>query len=448
MAVAEILDHAFRTPNGQALLLAPTTKQLEQTVKKEFFRQCPEPLISEFKVKDQEAILTNGFSFLFYTSDDPVKIRSLNLTAFYIEEASGVDYDIFDVCKTRLRSPYAIKYARDEMGEIMYDENNKAIVEDSWYLGIVCSNPDVNWIRKDFLLQSDKIYCSEDQHYNVEVPIPYYSSHIIKTEQNKYLHPDFIPMLKANKAEWWINRYLNGSFEYAEGLVYPMFMQRIVSPFLIPENWLRISGTDFGGRSPHSTLMGAIDPATGCVYVYDEYYKAGLSVREHQKAIHEMFDKVPSGRWYKAPVADPAGKQRSIADGKSLFEHFAEYGIYFNPATNRILDGLAKVYTYFDMGKLFIFSSCVNTVNEGLEYRYPEQKEDSQHEASEKPIDKNDHAMDCLKYMISELPDDPTQLCGVSGIYIKNTRIIVSQTGSVLPPWMEEDSVEERLSWY
>lgn len=86
-SMAELLDHAFQTPNGMACCVAPTVRQLEQTVKKEFFRQCPDRLIESYRVKDSEVVLTNGFSFLFYVADSPVKIRSLNLTALTIKSA-------------------------------------------------------------------------------------------------------------------------------------------------------------------------------------------------------------------------------------------------------------------------------------------------------------------------------------------------------------------------
>lgn len=449
MAVAEILDHALNTPNGQAVMVAPTVKQLDQTVKKEFFRQCPDALISAYKVKEQEVVLSNGFSFLFYTSDDPVKIRSLNLTAFYIEEASGVSFEIFDVCKTRLRNQHAVIYKRDKKGEIVRDEEGKPFVEKSWHLGIVCSNPDINWIRSDVLLMSSAIYTTGEHHYRVENPIWYYSSHLIKTEQNRYLPPEFIPLLKANKPDWWIERYLNASFEYSEGLVYPMFIRSIVAPFPIPDFWLRLSATDFGGRAPHCTLMLAIDPKTNVVYVYDQYYKEGLSVKDHQEHIHELFNKVPAGRWLRPPLADPAGRNRDTANRKSLFEYFAEYGLYFTPANNNIDTGIMKVYTYLSMGKLKIFSSCVDVINEGTEYRYAEQKEGKA--PNEKPIDGKDHAMDCLRYAISVLPDDPNDQPEIAGKWFVNAsgKIAENQLVGELPFALQDDDfMKGGEGWY
>jgi hypothetical protein len=72
------------------------------------------------------------------------------------------------------------------------------------------------------------------------------------------------------------------------------------------------------------------------------------------------------------------------------------------------------VFSYFEMGKIRIHDCCINTIKEGVSYKYPKQDLVSDKNASEKPVDKDNHAMDCLKYMVAELPDDPTQLINIS----------------------------------
>ena len=59
--------------------------------------------------------LKNGHEIIVYSAADQQKLRSLNLTAFYIEEASGVSYEIFDQLMTRLRHPAGI--IRDKNGK-------------------------------------------------------------------------------------------------------------------------------------------------------------------------------------------------------------------------------------------------------------------------------------------------------------------------------------------
>ncbi len=191
--------------------------------------------------------------------------------------------------------------------------------------------------------------------------------------------------------------------------VYPDFMTHLVEPFQIPKHWERIGGADFGIQDPTVLLMGAIDPETGIVYIYDEYFKNKLAVPQHAKSMLDMLEQVPFGR-LRFLVGDPAGKRRNINDHKSIFDHYGEYGIWFKEGNNRIDAGISKVNAYFALGKLKIFTTCTNTIREGMNYKYKPMEMDSQKNADEKPIDKDNHTQDSLRYMMNELPDDPRML--------------------------------------
>jgi hypothetical protein len=145
------------------------------------------------------------------------------------------------------------------------------------------------------------------------------------------------------------------------------------------------------------------------VYIYDEYYKNALPVPEHAKAMIEMVQKVPYGK-LRGLVGDPSGARKGISDMRSIFDHYAEYGIWFKAGDNRIDTGIAKVLAYFSLGRLKIFSTCTNTIREGLNYKYKPEELDAKKNPDNKPIDKDNHAMDSLRYMIQELPDDPERL--------------------------------------
>jgi phage terminase large subunit len=155
--------------------------------------------------------------------------------------------------------------------------------------------------------------------------------------------------------------------------------------------------------------MAAIDPDTGIVYVYDEHYKNAMPVPAHAKDMTEMIQKVPYGR-LRGLVADPAGNRKNINDMRSIFDHYAEYGIWFKAGDNRIDTGIAKVHAYFSLDKLKIFNTCVNVIREGINYKYKPLELDSKKNMDEKPIDKDNHAMDSLRYLVQELPDDPARL--------------------------------------
>jgi phage terminase large subunit len=191
--------------------------------------------------------------------------------------------------------------------------------------------------------------------------------------------------------------------------VYQTFGDHIVKPFKIPKHWERVGGADFGIRDHTVLLMGAIDPDTGIVYIYDEYYKNNLPVPKHAEAMLERIQKVPYGK-LRFLVADPSGGRKGINDMRSTYDHYAEYGIWFKAGDNRIDSGIAKVAAYFSLGRLKIFSSCANTIREGLNYKYKPEELDSKKNPDNKPIDKDNHSMDVIRYVCSELPDNPDNL--------------------------------------
>jgi phage terminase large subunit len=231
---------------------------------------------------------------------------------------------------------------------------------------------------------------------------------------NIYLPEDYVEATSKGKPKWWVQRFLFGSFEHTEGQVYPKFVDSIIKSFKIPGAWERLTATDFGLRDPTVMLAAAIDPDKGEVHIYKEHYENEKSIKHHAGEMkRKILDDIPIGRMRKM-LGDPKGKARSEKDMRSTFDYYAEYGIYFEPGINKIEDGVMKVFSYMDMDKVKIHDNCIKTIWEGTRYRYPKQDLLSDKNPTEKPIDKDNHAMDCLKYIIAELPDDPNQLLNQS----------------------------------
>lgn len=375
------------TPNGTSLIGANTLPQLEQTAKKDFLAMLHPKLVESISVQKNYADLVNGHRILFRPLDDEGKARSLNLCFVWVEEASEVNFDYIIQLQTRLRNHAT--------------ENHQMLLS---------SNPDLGHVRTEFLLKADKIHGAERPYYVPEDDKnPNISVHIASTKLNKHLPPDYYMSTARGKPAWWIARYLDASFDYAEGAVYKDFGDHIVDPFPIPSHWQRIGGADFGIQDPTVLVMGAIDPDEGVVYVYDEYYNNQLTVPGHAKNMKEILEPIPYGG-IKGLIADPAGKRRNINDHRSLFDHYSEYGIHFREGNNRIDAGIAKVAAYFALGRLKVFRTCAHTIREHLNYKYKPMEMDSKKNADEKPLDKDDHTCDALRYLINELPDDPNNL--------------------------------------
>lgn len=201
-----------------------------------------------------------------------------------------------------------------------------------------------------------------------------------------------------------------------------------MEPFLIPSNWKRIYGFDKGYNDETALLCGAIDPKTNIIYIYDEYYMSEKPMSYHATHIRpyvEGYDK------YKPIQADPSIRNRNERDGESYQAYFYRVsGIWLEPANNAIDIGIEKVRDYMYLGKLKIFSSCDNLKGEAGKYVY--MPLDSAH--PDKPVDKYNHLMDCLRYMISPLPSNPNEF---------NTAYIPELSDVSFKSIFEEDNFKE-----
>lgn len=154
----------------------------------------------------------------------------------------------------------------------------------------------------------------------------------------------------------------------------------------------------------------AIDPEKGIVYQYREYYKADTLVPEHAAALKPLIEDIPLGK-LRFMVADPSIANRTDPiKGKSVQALYQEYGLHFRAGNNSIEAGILKVNSYIERGRLKVFRSCVNTIKEGLNYKFPELSMDDDRNLDEKPEKKNDHSMDSMRYGMMLLPDDPDLL--------------------------------------
>jgi PBSX family phage terminase large subunit len=397
----EFLLRALENPRGSGLFAAQTLGQLKKTTLKTWFEEvCPPPLVEHYNKTDGIIKLVNGFTIFVVATDEEQKIRSLNIGLAHIEEVSGIKKSIYTQVQSRMRDPFT---------------RNKAI--------IVCSNPANTWIKDTFVDNEARKDPNHPQHTNYN---RFMKTFVWRTKLNKYLPKNFIEMNTVGKPEWYKKKYFEGSFEYNSGMVYPTIADCFIDPYPvdpektdeygIPKDWERIVGADYGLRNPTAIYWGAINPKTGEVVIYKEYYVPEKTLPYHAQQIKEGMKHIHTGT-LRFMVIDPATKNRmnDVINGKSIQSHFQEYGLYFSLGNNSLEYGLAKVNSYIDAGKLRIYKTCFNGIKELLQYTYPEVDIDNAEEnLDEKPEKKNDHLCDALRYMIARLPDDPEHLKSTS----------------------------------
>ena len=400
MNCAEVARHVYTTPNGQTLITAPKLQLVRDAVLPELMKFFPDHVFESIRMSPNiEYTFTNGHKIVIYASNDEGNLRSLNLSMWYMEESSEIDLSIFIQLRTRLR----------RASSLVFDSVTGYPIEDHTK-GIIASNPESGWLVDDFLLISDKIYASE----SVDIE-PYkalqrasevdYHSFLSSSRDNRYLPPTFVNDIAVGRTQSWINKYIDCSIESREGAVYPEYHESIIDDFPIPMSWQRLFGFDFGIRDETAMIAAAINPLTAEIVLYKEYYVADKPVSYHADQINETMMKTNGIRHklYLGIQADPAIRQRSQQTGDTYQAYFFKRsGLWLEPANNDILAGITKVKDYMYLGKLKIFKSLINLKKEAQEYVF---KEDV--EGKVKPIDKRNHLLDSMRYLISPLPDNP-----------------------------------------
>lgn len=395
--VMEIINHALNVPYGNTIILAQTLKQLSKAILPIFDEYLPRKFVTKWTdtKADIEIRLTNGHVITGIASDDEEKFRSMNITAFYIEEASGVDPKIYQECIRRLRNVHGI------------------INGVPHFVGVVCSNPAQGFIR-DLLFSADTIEGSK----SIEKTVAMYdqrkknvnkdlAAFLSSSRDNPYLPPGFVESVINSLTPAQVRLYVDCIIEYAEGAVYSDILSMTEEPFEIPDNWERYIAHDPGIHDPAAILLGAIDPDTKVIHFYREYYKTDQVLSQVAAAWKEMVKDIPQGM-LRMPLIDPSAKKRSKTTGRSYKQQLQlEHGIVTKEANNNIEDGIQRVKNLMYYGKIRFFNTLTNTLYEGCEYRYPTQEERSKNKnLGDTPLDKDNHLMDCLRYICQDLPYD------------------------------------------
>lgn len=447
----DLEKHLLITPDANAMVTANISYQYENTIKKELEKDIPAAFVADYSVKNQTMVLKNGATLSYRPLDDPNKLRSNNLTYFIIVEGSEAVAEAFHQLKTRLRNNAATTIKLNENREPIFNIDNDGrqipVIEHDWRKGIVESNPDAGWIKNDLLLVSDEItqYGKANDSYEQDRVLkdPSISSHISTTHVNPFLPPDYIDMISRNKPEWWINRFVNSSFMYAEGLVYPGARKAIVSAFdisIIGRDWKRIVAFDYGLSDNAVFLFAAIDEQGGVVYIYKEVVVNNQNIEELAAIFKKETADIPIGGWYCQPIIDPKSNKRDF-NKKDLASHFADFGIMFKPGHVSLDARIFRLNTYLETGKLKIFNTCTYFIGEILEYKFEERTLDT-NKRDVKPVDKNNHAINPAEWITMELPSDPKLL--TYGVFNRAGREVGTNSPEVQQnSWQLTDSAPE-----
>jgi len=338
------------------------------------FSSMRDSVFSEFKsvademgvrnhIRFKEATLAiefphNGSQVIMKGCDDESKLLSISgITDCFIEECTEVPVEIFDQLILRVR---------DVSKSLHFFIAFNPVSELHWLKSRVVENEEL--LKDGFAHHStykDNMFLPESYHVAME------------------------EMKMSNPAKYRI--YGLGQWGTVGKLIYEnwdMLNFDVGTLFKTHPNIRQYFGLDWGfSNDPSAFVYALVDTETMEIFIVDEMYKAGML----NKDIAEWL--IGNGYQY-CPIICDSAEQKSIADLKRL-------GLTkIKPARKgkgSINAGIDLVNSF----KIHVHPNCVNAINELGIYAYNKDKRTNEY--TNKPMDKNNHLMDALRYALEEL---------------------------------------------
>jgi hypothetical protein len=462
-AVHKALRLAKLYPGSNGLIARATFPKLNDTVRKEFLKWCPQTAIASFPMSanaSNTCTLKNGttinFRYIAQQGKSNEQSTSNLLSATYdwilvdqIEDPEIVEKDYYDLLG-RLRGNTPANFDASEVDPLLGPLYDMPRTGPRWFM--ITLNPTAGWpyrtlIKPLHVYQAtgtvdDKLMCVRDSQTRQPKLIDGRPQLLIElyegsTYENKHVYEalgstDFLEMLESSYQGQMRDRFLLGKWAAYEGLIYSMFnevvhcipqaqiaeyLQTLLEQGVAP---LFIEGYDFGIASPSCYGLALCDNQ-GNTIIVDGFYEKELSVDAQARRIKDIRAKwVPSGTRLPLIYADPSVMRRAGGAaktvGKTIADLFREQGIGMQAGNNDILNGILKVQGYLDPRPLhkhpitgvpgypylYHATELQWITDEYLSYMWGS---DNAGNRVDSPANKQaDHAMDMVKYLLSHRP--------------------------------------------
>jgi len=349
-----------------------------------------------FHHEDQEYRYPNGSKVVVAGLDDPRKVLSTDFDLIYVQEATEVEEQDWQILLTRLRNN-ALSYQ-----QLLADCNPS--YPNHW-LKVRCDNG-LTTMLESYHEDNPALY---DHAKQVWTP---FGREYLKTLDSLtgYLH----------------KRLRQGQWVAAEGMFFPEWdpEQHLVEPFEIPDDWPRWISVDYGFAVPFCALWFARDPETRVVYVYRELYGPGL--RDEQQA-DLIKTRNEDDRILQLTVDPSMFNSRTEQKRPSIAQVYADRGLArltqqgIFPGQNNRKQGWAIVRRALAHDEnpprvRFLKGLCPNLERElPALVRDPLDPEDTQQQSKSKEV--SDHACDALRYGLATeaLPPPPQAVRAIFG---------------------------------
>ena len=346
------------------------TRNVARTIRSSVFNQITKTILSmglakQFNISQSDMTITcvkNKKQILFAGLDDVEKLKSVTpidgvITDIWMEEATEIAYDAYKQLTKRLRGDTGDNIAK----RVIFSFN--PVLQ-------------THWIYKEFFGKWDD---SKTLYRDKKLLI-------LKTtyKDNEFLTPDDIDALESETDSYFYNVYTLGNWGVLGNLIFKNWHTEDLSS-KIPTFDKIYNGLDFGyAADPNALVRLHIDQARKKIYIFDELYKSGM----HDDELADVLKTMIKTQYVTCDCAEP----KSIDD-------LNRRGVRAIPA-KKGPDSINYGIRFLQGYEIIVDIRCQNFKNEIQAYHWAEDKYGN---ALQKPVDKDNHLMDALRYATEEI---------------------------------------------
>lgn len=315
-----------------------------------------------FSIAQKQALLFGRKIYLEGANDARAesKIRGMTLQGAYCDELTLYGEDFFTMMLSRLSEPNAKLFAT--------------------------TNPDspMHWLNKQYIERRHKL------------------SMMLMTfliDDNTFLDPSYVEELKKEYVGVFYDRFIKGEWVLAEGRVYPGFSEIDNVTEDIPEGGTYYISIDYGTLNPFSAGLWCV--SDGKAVRIKEYYHSGrdtkrqLTDEEYHAALEKLIQYTDSEGVLQEHEIDRVVIDPSAASFIACMRRHGKFRV--KHAVNTVIDGIRNVTSMLNSQRLFIHSSCKDSIKEFGLYSWDDKAQE------DKVIKENDHAMDDIRYFVNTI---------------------------------------------
>ena len=185
-------------------------------------------------------------------------------------------------------------------------------------------------------------------------------------------------------------RYIQGLWVLAEGLIYSVFGENAIVPTIERKYSRYVISIDYGILNPMAMLLWGF--CDGVWYQVNEFYHSGRETNRQKtdQEYYEDLEQLAGDRYIDCIIIDP-----SATSFITLVKQKRRFRV--RKANNDVLEGIQKTASAIQQGKIKVNDCCKRTIKEYGLYSW-DQKADE-----DRPIKDNDHAMDATRYFVNTM---------------------------------------------